>query len=47
MIKYVKLKIYPFAIVLGDVFRTYCCEKIKSETKITKLIVKQKSDIQE
>ena len=40
---------YPFAIALGDAFRTFnnCCEKIKSEPKITKLIAKQKSDIQE
>jgi dynein heavy chain 1 len=40
---------YPFAIALGDAFRTFnnCCEKIKSEPKITKLIAKQKKDIQE
>ena len=40
---------YPFAIALGDAFRTFnnCCEKIKSEPKITKLIAKQKRDIQD
>ncbi len=40
---------YPFAISLGDTFRTFndCCEKIKSKLKIIKLIAKQKLDIQE
>ena len=40
---------YHFVISLGDAFRTFndCCEKIKSKQKITKLILKQKHDIQE
>ena len=40
---------YHFVFSLGDAFRTFnnCCEKIKSKPKITKLILKQKHDIQE
>ena len=40
---------YPSSISFGDAFRTFddFCEKIKSKQKITKLILKQKHDIQE
>ncbi len=40
---------YPFVISFGDAFRTFdnCYKKITSKQKITKLIVKQKHDIQE
>ena len=38
---------YPFALAIQDAFRTFnsCCQKIKNEPKISKLIAQQKNDI--
>ena len=40
---------YPFALAIQDAFRTFnnCCEKIKNEPKINKLIAKEKGQIQQ
>ena len=40
---------YPFALAIQDAFRTFnnCCQKIKNEPKINKLIAKEKGEIQQ
>ena len=40
---------YPYALAIQDAFRTFnnCCQKIKNEPKINKLIAKEKSQIQQ
>ena len=40
---------YPFALAIQDAFRTFnnCCQKIKNEPKINKLIAKEKGQIQQ
>ena len=39
---------YPFALAIQDAFRTFnnCCQKIKNEPKVNKLIAKEKGQIQ-
>ena len=38
---------YPYALAIQDAFRTFnnCCQKIKNEPKVNKLIAKEKADI--